>query len=489
MRVTPSNDTRLVSDALVRLHDPIALRRHTLASHAGGPAALRSYLTSAIESLRPAPEVDISSKAWRPYRLLTLRYVEGLDATEAAHRLAVSRSQYYREHEAAVAAVASVLRERGQLDTVVPPATPRAMDPSAPRRPRVRPVFAAAAGLSVLVLVLVALVSTATPAVPTSPTAPRATLAVYAGDGVSGYVNGPAATSRFAGPFGLAVDAAGTLYVADTGNNRIRRITTSGLVLDLAGSGVAGFADGPSADARFSSPNAVTVGPDGTVYVADAGNLRLRAISPSGIVSTLAGSGQSRYVDGTGAAAEFALTGAIISGRDGTMYVPDPRNNVIRRVTPSGVVSTYAGTGRRGHVDGPVDVAEFNMPMRGGGVDASGNVYILDTGDNRIRRIAPDGRVSTVAGTGVPGLLDGPASQAQFSSDILGVITDAEGNLFVMDAGNRRIRKITASGMVSTLFEFTDPNQSPGSIKVDAAGNLYLADRTHNVIYKLTIAR
>lgn len=285
------------------------------------------------------------------------------------------------------------------------------------------------------------------------------------------------------------MDAAGTLYVADTGNHRIRRISTSGLVLDLAGSGIAGYADGPSAEARFSSPNAVTVGPDGTVYVADAGNLRLRAISPSGIVSTLAGSGQAGYVDGIGTAAQFPAIAAIISGRDGAMYLPDPGNNVVRKITPSGVVSTYAGTGRRGHVDGPAGVAEFNVPTRGGGVDAAGNVYVLDTGDNRIRKIAPDRSVSTVAGTGVAGFSDGPASQAQFSSDILGVITDAEGNLFVMDAGSRRIRKITKDGTVSTLFEVTDPGQSPGNIKVDAAGNLFLSDRTHNVIYKLTITK
>jgi len=484
--VTEADVTRLVTEALSRLHDPIALRAHGLAERSGGPAALRANLTAAIEALRPAPQVDASSRAWRPYHLLTLRYVEGLDPTEVARRLAVSRSQYYREQEAAVAAVTSVLRERGWADAVVQDTTPRGADTAAPRRPRGR--LALVAAVSASLLVVAAVVSLARQAVPSSSPPATGRLTVYAGDGQSGHVNGPGAAARFAGQFGLAVDLAGNLYVADTGNHRVRHISTSGLVLDLAGSGIAGYADGPAAEARFSSPNAVTVGPDGTVYVGDSGNLRIRAISPSGIVSTLAGSGQAGYVDGVGTIARFAGTGAIISGRDGTLYLPDAGNNVVRRITPDGVVSTYAGNGRRGHVDGPVGVAEFNVPMRGGGVDAAGNVYVLDTGDNRIRKVARDGTVSTVAGTGVPGFSDGPASQAQFSSDILGVITDADGNLFVMDAGNRRIRKVTKGGTVSTLFEVTDPNQTPGNIKVDPAGNLYLSDRTHNVIYKLAVS-
>ncbi len=491
--MTHAELARQVGDALSRLHDPVALRAHPLAGNPGGPAALRTELTTAIEALRPATQVDPSSRTWRRYHVLTLRYVEGLDAAEVGRRLSISRSQYYREHEAAVAAVAEILRERGWTDPVVPAtaSSPMGADAGPPQMPRL--ALLAAVGVSIAVLVAVVALRTLTgptsSLAPTSSPAPKATLAIYAGDGQSGHINGPALSARFAGQFGLAVDAGGTLYVADTGNNRIRLISTSGLIVDLAGSGVTGFADGQSADAQFSSPNAVTVVPDGTVYVGDAGNLRIRAISPSGTVSTLAGSGQAGYVDGIGTAARFSSTGAVISAPDGTLYVPDASNNVVRKITPSGVVSTYAGTGRRGHVDGPASVAEFNAPMRGGGVDAVGNVYILDTGDNRIRKIAPDGRVSTVAGTGVPGFLDGPASQAQFSSDILGVITDPAGNLFVMDAGNRRVRKITSEGVVSTVFEFTEPGRSPGNIKVDAAGNLFLSDRAHNVIYKLTIMR
>jgi sugar lactone lactonase YvrE len=492
---------RQIGDALSRFHDPVALRAHPLSARHGGIAALRTELTSAIEALRPGPNVDPSNKAWRPYHLLTLRYLEGLDRAEVERRLAISKSQYYREHESAIAAVASHLRERGwsREATAISAPTPRA----APRRHASLGTagFVVATMIATVVVAAIAWwnIGLGTPSTPaatsvaaptaTAPAPPKATLTVYAGDGQSGYVNGPAATARFNGPFGLAVGVGGALYVADTGNHRIRRISTTGLVSDLAGSGISGFADGPSDVAQFSSPNAVTAGPDGTVYVGDTNNLRIRAIAPDGNVTTLAGSGQVGYVDAVGTAARFTVTAAIISGPDGSLYVPDAANNVVRKITPAGAVSTFAGNGRRGHVDGPHGVAQLNAPTRGGGVDAAGNVYVLDTGDNRIRKIAPDGSVSTVAGTGVAGYQDGPSSEAQFSNEILGVITDAAGNLFVMDAGNRRVRKVTVDGMVSTLFEFTDPNMTPGNIKVDAAGNLFISDRPHHRIYKLTITR
>jgi sugar lactone lactonase YvrE len=480
-----------IAEVLARFHDPVALRAHPLAATEGGIGALRTKLTEAIEALRPGANIDPSNKAWRPYRLLTLRYLDALDRAEVEQRLAISKSQYYREHEAAIAAVASHLREQRSEPPVN--ATPALTLPAVARgHPNIRP--AAFVVFFVVALVVAATVAGRIQEVGNAPTAtatpfalPKVTLTVYAGDGQSGYVNGPAATARFNGPFGLAVGAGGSVYVADTGNHRIRRISTTGLVSDLAGSGIAGFADGPSDAAQFSSPNAVTAGPDGTVYVGDTGNLRIRAIAPDGTVTTLAGSGQAGYIDAVGTAARFTATAAIISGPDGSLYLPDGANNVVRKITPAGAVTTFAGNGRRGHVDGPHGVAQLNAPVRGGGVDAAGNVYVLDTGDNRIRKIAPDGSVSTVAGTGVAGYLDGPASEAQFSNEILGLITDAAGNLFVMDAGNRRVRKVTTAGMVSTLFEFTDPNMTPGNIKVDAAGNLFISDRPHHRIYKLTI--
>jgi sugar lactone lactonase YvrE len=543
MQMTQAQFAGHVREALNNLYDPAALRAQPLAhllmetdgleGSSQGRATLHEQLLVAIERLKPGPQVDPSARAWRPYRVLQLRYVEGSDPTEVQHRLALSKSQYYREHEAALVSLVALLHaqspqardplpsaiEKSAAAEAAPPqasgtvgagvvaATPDRY-PAAAKPPRWR----AMGGFGLGLLVALSLLFVAQKALLHSAGAkadpglkndaggqpsrdgaaiapPIVTLSIYAGSGESGHVNGAAAQAQFAGPFGLGVDSAGTVYVADTGNQRIRSITTTGLVRDVAGSGTEGYLDGPAASAQFSSPNAVTVGPDGTVYVGDAGNLRVRAISPSGTVSTLAGSGVAGYVNGFGTAAQFTTTGAIIADAAGNTYVTDSPNNVIRRITPSGVVSTFAGTGIRGHLDGPAGVAQFNAPQRGGGVDGAGNVYILDTGDNRIRRIAPDGIVSTAAGTGVPGFADGPVGQAMFSSNILGVIADAFGNLYVMDAGNRRVREVSRVGAVTTLFEFTNPDQSPGNIKVDKAGNLFISDREHNRVYKLTIRR
>jgi sugar lactone lactonase YvrE len=525
MRVPDATFARQIRDALSDLYDPAALRGHplwmTLApdqedAQGSNGTALRDRLLQAIEALRPAPRVDPASKAWLVYRILQLRYVEARAPTDVQHELAMSKSQYYREHEAALASVTALLREQlvssdsgpahGAVLQAAEPTRVEGEGSSAPRERRASLASWLVAGSGLMLVVGLAIVylirSASAPgdaadvgAIPgaasdhaQSPPPLSAILSTYAGDGEPGHINGAAALARFAGPFGLGLDNGGTVYVADTGNHVIRSITTSGLVLDLAGSGVEGFADGPSATAQFSSPNAVTVGPDGTVYVADSGNLRIRAIAPSRVVSTLAGSGIAGYVDGVGAEAQFALVGAVVADPAGNLYVSDRLNSVIRKITPAGVVSTFAGSGTRGHADGPSDQAQFNVPQRMG-ADPNGNIYILDTGDNHIRRIAPDGQVSTMAGSDEPGFLDGPTAEARFSADILGITADKAGNLYVMDAGNRRVRQVTADGSVSTLFEVTDPGHAPGNIKLDQAGNLYLSDREHNRIYKLTLGR
>ena len=510
--------TRQARHALANLYDPAALQASPLArllvpqgvgnSQSAG-SALRDQVLAAVDSLKPADHVDRRSRPWLLYRILHLRYVEARDPTAVQTELAMSKSQYYREHEAAVAAATAVLRQ------AVPDLHPRSPDVSeAPDRSEApataetsrvgegRPSYtnalilggvglALAGALGVLLVRALAAPSVSSGAVPgagdpapaASAAATGGSLPLYAGGGPAGHVNGAGSLARFAGAFGLAVDSGGTVYVADTGNHIIRSITTTGLVLDLAGSGVEGYADGPRAAAQFSSPNAVTVGPDGTVYVGDAGNLRIRAISPSGGVSTLAGSGEAAYVDGVGDQAQFAVTGAIVADPDGNLYVSDRFNSVIRRITPAGVVTTYAGSGVRGHLDGPLLTARFNVPQRLG-ADPLGNVYVLDTGDNAIRKLTPEGFVSTVAGGTEPGFADGPAAEARFSGDILGITADAAGAVYVMDAGNRRIRRVS-DGVVSTVFEVTDPNQTPGNIKLDRSGTIYLSDREHNAIYRL----
>ncbi len=510
--------TRQVRHALANLYDPAALQANRLArllvsapDHHTQSAGheLRDRLLTAVESLKPTDQVDIRSRPWLLYRILKLRYVEARDPTAVQLELALSKSQYYREHEAALAAASAVLWQAAPeahaqvADFSQAPDrvdTPASGDGSrAGRQSHAGALvlggvgFALVGALAILLVRGLAGPSVTSGAVTTemaradpavSVSAPTGSLALYAGGGPAGHVNGAGSLARFAGSFGLAVDGGGTVYVADTGNHVIRSITTTGLVLDLAGSGIEGYADGPRAVAQFSSPNAVTVGPDGTVYVGDAGNLRIRAVAPSGIVSTLAGSGEAGYLDGIGDQAQFAVAGAIVADPSGTLYMPDRFNSVIRKITPGGVVTTYAGSAVRGHRDGPLLTAQFNVPMRMG-ADPLGNVYVLDTGDNAIRKLTPDGYVSTVAGGTEPGFADGPAAEARFSGDILGITADAGGNLYVMDAGNRRIRRVTSDGMVSTMFEVTDPDQTPGNIKLDRAGTMYLSDREHNAIYRL----
>lgn len=314
------------------------------------------------------------------------------------------------------------------------------------------------------------------------------TLSVYAGTGQAGHMNGPRALAQFSSPEGLNISAEGSdLVVADPGNEVLRYIRGSGLVEDLCGTGSKGYADGPCATAQFSDPLLLGRGSDQTVYVGDTGNLRIRAISPGGVVSTLAGSGIKGFADGEGAAAQFAVVSGIdVDQRTGILYLADTGNHRIRRITPAGVVTTFAGSGAPGYVDGPATVAQFNAP-RGVNVDTKGNVYVHDAGNHRIRKIAPDGVVSTLAGAGVIGFADGPGPQAQFGGGTIGTTTDAvSGNFYMMDAGNKRIRKITPDGVVSTVFEFTDPDQTPFNIRISPAGDVYVSDPSHNRIYKIT---
>jgi len=217
----------------------------------------------------------------------------------------------------------------------------------------------------------------------------------------------------------------------------------------LAGDGQLGSADGAAVNARFSDPFGIAVGPDGAVFVADAGeSQRIRQVSIDGVVSTLAGSAAG-FADGTGAAARFETPSGIALGSDGALYVADTGNNAIRRVTAAGVVSTVAGGRGAGYRDGIVLDAQFNGPV-GVAVDPSGRIIVADTYNDRIRAIDRGGSVTTIAGSGQQGLIDGPASEAQFDTPC-GIAVDRAGNILVADSGNGVIRKIDTSGNVSTL--------------------------------------
>ena len=280
--------------------------------------------------------------------------------------------------------------------------------------------------------------------------APDLTVSTYAGmPGILGSANDVDSLATFNKPFGTAVDASGNVYVADAGNNKIRLITPAGLVSTFAGTGVAGSTDGIDT-ATFDSPLGVAVDQTGNVYVADYGNDIIRKITPAGIVSTVAGkAGVPGNKDGLDTAARFNLPESIAVDASRNLYVADNGNNQIRKITPDGTVSTLAGNGASGKANGKGASATFNSPF-GITTDALGNVYVADSGNNLIRKITPDGTVTTFAGSGAKGAGNAAGAQATFNTPA-GIAIDVSGNLYVSDENNNIIRKITAAGAVSTL--------------------------------------
>ena len=267
------------------------------------------------------------------------------------------------------------------------------------------------------------------------------TVSTVAGSGAAGAVDGTGRSARFSNPTAIAADREGNLYVADQTSNRIRKIGPGGTVTTLAGSGQAGAVDGPGAAASFSSPSGLAVDGAGNVYVADYGNNLIRKVSPSGLVSTLAGSRLPGKADGKGKEASFnSPLGLAVDGA-GNVYVADSGNNLIRLVAPGGAVSTIAGSAEFSFKDGPANAASFGYPV-GLAVDGAGNLYVADQRNNRIRLVTRDGLVKTLAGTGEAGRADGDARSATFSLPT-GLTLDAAGDLLVADQANNRIRRIS----------------------------------------------
>ena len=282
--------------------------------------------------------------------------------------------------------------------------------------------------------------------IPTPPPAPQ--VSTVAGSGNNAFADGQGTSASFSFPYGVAVDPNGNAYVGDSTNNRIRKITASGNVTTLAGSSWA-FADGQGTAAKFKTPYGVAVDKNANVYVADCGNNRIRKITPNGNVTTLAGFGVAGYADGQGVLTNFNAPIGVAVDAIGNVYVADYGNHRIRKITPSGNVTTLAGSGIASYADGQGTGASFNYPS-GVAVDASGNIYVGDQQNNRIRKITPNGNVTTLAGFGVAGYADGQGVLTNFNAPI-GVAVDAIGNVYVADYGNHRIRKITPSGNVTTL--------------------------------------
>jgi sugar lactone lactonase YvrE len=330
------------------------------------------------------------------------------------------------------------------------------------------------------------------------------TLAGLAGS--AGSANGTGNAARFYFPFGLTVDTNGNVYVADSANDTIRKVTSAGVVTTLAGlAGNIGSANGTGSAARFYYPYDVTVDTNGNVYVADSGNNTIRKMTPAGVVTTLAGlAGSDGTNNGTGSAARFYFPNGATVDSAGNVYVADTGNNTIRKVTPTGVVTTLAGLEwNAGSTDGTGNAALFYWPD-GIAVDSAGNVYVADGGNNTIRKVTPTGAnwvVTTLAGlAGHPGNADGTNSAARFNGASF-MTVDSAGNLYVAVEHDDTIRKVTPVGtnwVVTTLAGLAgNPGSAngtnsaarfnwPASVAVDSAGNLYVADFNNNTIRKVT---
>jgi len=301
-------------------------------------------------------------------------------------------------------------------------------------------------------------------------------------------------------PAGIALDGAGLLYVADASSNTIRRVTPAGATTVLAGSpGAAGSADGAGSAARFNQPGGIAVDGSGAIYVADTGNATIRRITAAGAVTTLAGSPLVRgSADGTGASASFSSPTGLAVDAAGTIFVADTFNATIRRITPGGVVTTLAGApAQRGEADGAGGAARFNQPS-GLAVDGAGVLYVADTYNHTIRRIAPDGTVTTLAGSaGISGAVDLTGANALFNQPA-GVAADAAGTVYVADTGNGTIRRISRAGAVSTLAGVAGIaglgdgggvnalfNQ-PRALAADGTGQVFVADTGNAAIRRIT---
>ena len=337
---------------------------------------------------------------------------------------------------------------------------------------------------------------------------PSGTITTIAGTSQSGFSGdgGPAVAAELNFPEDVAIDGVGNVYIADTANHRIRRVDPSGTITTIAGTGEEGFSGdgGPAVSAQLSGPKGVEVDGAGNLYIADTGNHRIRRVNPSGTITTIAGIGGNGFSGDGGPAgtARLSFPSGLALDAAGNLYIADTGNHRIRRLDPSGTITTVAGTGQPGFSGdgGPAVSAQLTAP-KGVSVDGSGNLYIADQEDLRIRRVDPSGTITTFAGTGEWGYSgdNGPAVQARLRRPD-GVAVDGSGNLYIADTRNRRIRRVDPSGTIMTFagtgeWGYSGDNgpavqarlRNPDGVAVDGSGNLYIADTGNHRIRIVTL--
>jgi sugar lactone lactonase YvrE len=324
-----------------------------------------------------------------------------------------------------------------------------------------------------------------------------------AGTGTPGFSGdgGPATSAQLYFPRGLAVDGLGNVYIADTSNERIRKVDATGIITTIAGTGTAGFnpSDQVATAAMLSSPYGVQVDGLGNVYIADQNNDAIRLVDPTGGITTIAGDGTASYSGDNGPAvlAELSYPAGVALDHQGNVLVADTANDVIRRIdAATGTITTIAGGGASVGDGGPATAALLFSPSRVA-ADAAGNIYIADTANQRIRRVDPGGTITTIAGVGTSGFSGdgGPAANAKlyFPRD---VAVDARGNIYIADSSNRRIRRVDATLTISTVAGngtsgagdgggATATKLSPYGIAVDSRGNVYVTDALNHRVGRI----
>jgi uncharacterized protein (TIGR03437 family) len=331
-------------------------------------------------------------------------------------------------------------------------------------------------------------------------------ITTIAGSGTSGYSGdgGPAVNAQFSSPSGITSDFAGTLYIGDSNNHRVRRISTSGIITSVAGSGFPGYSaeGGPAATAQLNKPTGVAVDPVGNLYLADRFNYRIRKIATTGSIVTISGNGYRGYSinGGPAASAQLDQPRGLALDSFGNLYVADGNNCIIRKIAANGVITTVAGTGVGGYSgdNGPATNAQLAYQL-GVAVNAAGELFIADSYNHRIRKVSANGIITTIVGNGFPGYSGdgGPALSAQINN-INDIALDADGNLYIADFGNYRIRKVSANGIITTIagtgVQGYSGDRGPAvnaqistvwGLTVDAGGNLYMADYLNYRIRKI----